>query len=241
MGDLGVIVNPKAIQKNRLLNKLICLDSVDSTNKYLSRNNCASGTVVVSAIQTGGMGKHGADWSSPKGGLWFSYIIRRKIKRPYDFVILSSVAVCEAMEALGLKPEIKWPNDILLGGRKVSGILIENDHYNGRIITGIGINVNNRVPAGIKAVSMASALGRKADIGAFFLFVLKKMDRYMCRLKILRPEIIRKWIYRQKNLEGRAVSVAGKKYTVIKAGRDGLLVSDEKGREKNIRGEVFFA
>jgi len=226
--------------KTKILKKIIFLDSVNSTSRYLAENNCASGIVVASRVQTGGRGKHGTAWLSPEGGLWFSYIIKRKIKRPYDFIILSSVAVCETLEKYGLKPVIKWPNDILLDGKKAAGILIENDSYAGRIITGIGINVNNKPPKKLAAASISGVLGKRVDIRELLYTLLGKLDRYIAGTAGKKSGLIRKWLSRQAGLEGKKIRVRGKNYTAVKAVKNGLLAVDSLGREKLLKGEIFF-
>lgn len=231
------------INKNHVLNKIIILSSIDSTNKYLMDNNFASGTIAAAAVQTAGRGKQGAHWQSGSGGLWFSFVINRKIINPYMFVILSSVALVETFAMYGLKPEIKWPNDILLGRLKISGILIENDAYNSKIVTGIGVNINNKAPQ--NAVSLKQAVHKKINMEEFFIRLVKKLDIYLRQTAGLKKKLIGKWVMNLTDVTGRDVSVIRNKKRVIgkvkKVYKDGSVsIVDEKGNVIRIKGEVFF-
>jgi BirA family biotin operon repressor/biotin-[acetyl-CoA-carboxylase] ligase len=124
------------------------LTSTNDTAKALAHSGAPEGTVVVAEEQTGGRGRRGRFWHSPPGGLWFSLILRPKTP-PAEINSLSlvlSLAAAEGLEQLpGISPSLKWPNDLLLGGRKVGGILTEISaeadqvHY---AVAGIGINAN---------------------------------------------------------------------------------------------------
>lgn len=241
-------LNPVEIQKqiknNKILNKLVYFDSIDSTNKFLKENDFASGTVVIAAEQKAGRGKHGAAWSSQKGGLWFSYIINRKIRKPYDYVVLSSVAAARALGKTGIKAEIKWPNDILVKGKKIAGILLENDYYSGRLITGLGMNINNKTPAELNAVSVGRILRRPADINTIAVDLIAGIDKYIWGLKAKRRVLYRGWTALQKNLEGSEIKLVrrGKagKVTVLKVSEGSIKVQDKNGKVFTVSGEVFF-
>ncbi len=107
------------------------------------------GCLVVAEAQTRGRGREGrAWWSKPGGSLTFSVIVRpRKQEGPFlgHLAGMAALAVCQVLEEEGLHPSIKWPNDILLAGRKVAGILIETSWEQGPVpayaIVGIGLNV----------------------------------------------------------------------------------------------------
>ena len=127
-------------------------ESTGSTQKIahqLSNDDAPEGTVVVAEEQVSGRGRMDRKWHSPKyTGIWMSIILRPNIlpARAPQLTLLAAVAVVQAMEEVtGLVPEIKWPNDILINGRKVTGILTELQAEADRInsvIIGIGINVN---------------------------------------------------------------------------------------------------
>lgn len=129
-----------------------CLASVDSTNSYAkreARRGAPHGTLVVAEEQTAGRGRLGRVWESqPGAGLYFSLILRPE-RPPADAPQLTSVAAVAVAEVLrrdyGIGAQLKWPNDVLVGGRKICGILLEMSceldriHY---VILGIGINVH---------------------------------------------------------------------------------------------------
>jgi BirA family transcriptional regulator, biotin operon repressor / biotin---[acetyl-CoA-carboxylase] ligase len=127
-------------------------ESVESTQKIAHRlayENVPEGTVIIAEEQTTGRGRMDRKWHSPKyTGIWMSLILRPNIaltKAP-QLTLLTAVAIVQAIEEItDLTPEIKWPNDILLNGKKVTGILTELQAEADRIhsiIIGIGINVN---------------------------------------------------------------------------------------------------
>lgn len=134
--------------------KLICLETVDSTNNEGKRRSCAEreGTVIVSNRQTAGRGRLGREWTSPGGkGIWMSILLKpdlptAKIPR---LTMVAAAAICLALESVNSslwgKVQIKWPNDILLRGKKAGGILTEMQVSGDRlqsVVLGIGLNVN---------------------------------------------------------------------------------------------------
>lgn len=127
-------------------------ETVDSTQKIAHRlglENVPEGTVVIADEQVGGRGRLDRVWHSPKNtGVWMSIILRPNIPVPKtpQLTLLTAVAVVQAIEdCTGLEAHIKWPNDILLNGKKVTGILTELQAEADRVhsvIIGIGMNVN---------------------------------------------------------------------------------------------------
>lgn len=126
--------------------------SVTSTNddaKALARDGAEEGTVVVAAEQTGGKGRLGRSWDSPVGGAYFSAVVRPSRVGVADVPSLAlavAVGVVRALASLGISARIKWPNDILVHGRKAGGILIEAAAEADSIqwvVIGVGLNVAN--------------------------------------------------------------------------------------------------
>lgn len=145
--EIGYGLNTKKIGKD-----ILYFDVIDSTNNYakkIASDGCEEGTVVVADRQTSGRGRLGREWNSlEKAGIWMSVILRPTIA-PEDVQVITlaaSVAVVSAIkEVTGIQAGIKWPNDIVLGGKKVCGILTEMNSEMERvnfIVLGIGINVN---------------------------------------------------------------------------------------------------
>lgn len=129
------------------------MESVNSTNtrlKELARQGAPQGTVVAALRQTGGRGRLGRSFSSPPGGLYLSILWRPEFppEKASRLSCAGALAACAAIEGVcGVSPDIKWPNDLLLGGKKISGILTEASWQGeGRsfVIVGTGINVNTR-------------------------------------------------------------------------------------------------
>ena len=130
---------------------IIYYDSIGSTNskaKELAELGKEHGTVVISEEQTAGRGRLGRSWVSPKyKGIWMSMILRPNIitENISQITLLGAAAVQKAIMKMGINTKIKWPNDIVLNGRKICGILTEMsgevDHIN-YLVMGIGINVN---------------------------------------------------------------------------------------------------
>lgn len=129
--------------------RLVFVPVVDSTNilaMQLARQGAEEGTVVLTDSQTAGKGRLGRQWLDVQGQHVLSSTILRPQFSPYLLVMIASLAVVQTItSACKVVASIKWPNDILIGNRKVAGILIETSHdQNGRMlaIVGIGVNVN---------------------------------------------------------------------------------------------------
>ena len=126
------------------------LQSTNVTAVAFAKEGAPEGTVIVAERQEGGRGRMHRVWSSPKGGLWFTIILRPQIDPQYvaQVTLLAGVAVVRALRKLYATEEImiKWPNDLLLHGKKICGILSEMQlNENGSIdyaIVGIGVNVD---------------------------------------------------------------------------------------------------
>lgn len=120
--------------------------TVGSTNdvaRFLAEAGCASGTLVTSEEQTAGRGRQGRPWQTPAGAaLAWSLVLRRSIEVPGTLPLQVGVAVCEAVESLGVqRAEVKWPNDVWIGGRKCAGILVEARPQDGWAVIGVGLNL----------------------------------------------------------------------------------------------------
>lgn len=150
------------------------LTSTNERAKELADKGAAKGTVVIAETQTGGHGRRGRAWQSPPGGIWFSIILRPDIALllASRTSILAAVILAEEINnETGLAAAIKWPNDILINGKKVCGILIELSaqleevNY---IIVGIGINANieiDQLSADVRetAASLVYLLGKEVN------------------------------------------------------------------------------
>jgi BirA family biotin operon repressor/biotin-[acetyl-CoA-carboxylase] ligase len=122
------------------------LDSTNSTARELAATGAADGTVVIADAQRRGRGRLGRSWESPPGSnLYLSALLRcdLPVERLSQISLLAGVAVCETVREW-CPADIKWPNDVLAGGRKVAGILAELEGIGPRraVILGIGVNLN---------------------------------------------------------------------------------------------------
>jgi len=179
------------VQGNKVIGRDIrVFQETSSTNdviEKLARDGVEEGAVVFAESQTRGRGRLGRKWLSPAGkGLWFSVLLRPNI-RPQaatQLMVAAAVSLAAAIqEQTGLAPEIKWPNDLLIRGKKVAGILTELsaelDHVK-YVILGIGVDVNlaaNDFPAELRklATSLKIETGRslrRAELAAAILLAL---------------------------------------------------------------------
>ncbi|MFM9816905.1 UNVERIFIED_CONTAM: biotin--[acetyl-CoA-carboxylase] ligase [Spiribacter pallidus] len=142
-----------------------CLDRVDSTSAWLARTELKRPTVVAANEQTQGRGRRGRPWASPPGGLYVSvgWQILPGTLIPPALPLVVGMALCDGLEALGITgPRLKWPNDLLVNGAKLAGILVENvdKATEGRtLVIGIGLNLQTPsetadLPAGRQAIGL---------------------------------------------------------------------------------------
>jgi BirA family transcriptional regulator, biotin operon repressor / biotin---[acetyl-CoA-carboxylase] ligase len=168
--------------------------STNDVIEKLAHDGVREGVVVFAESQTKGRGRLGRKWLSPaKGGLWFSLLLRPKL-RPQEatqLTVASGTALRRAIEShTGLKAEIKWPNDILVQGRKVAGILTELTAELDRIkhvILGIGVNVNlnpGDFPSELRglATSLKAELGKPVSRPELALAILRELDLDYARI-----------------------------------------------------------
>jgi len=127
-----------------------------------AQQGAVEGTAIIADEQTVGRGRVKRAWLSPKGCLALSLILRPGMIHLPSLIMVASLAVVHSIEAVtSLKPQIKWPNDILINGKKVCGILIENEIKGARVeytIIGIGINANLKVADFPEIVPIATSL-----------------------------------------------------------------------------------
>ncbi len=163
--------------------------STNTAAMELAQNGAPEGTAVLAETQTGGKGRLGRMWVSPRGNVYLSVVLRPVVpvnKAPL-ITLLGAVAVASAVRSYpGLEAGIKWPNDVLLAGKKVAGLLSEMSAEPDRIrhiVLGIGVNVNmdpRKLPADVRplATTLAAAAGRPVDRTAFLRQLLGELDRW---------------------------------------------------------------
>jgi BirA family biotin operon repressor/biotin-[acetyl-CoA-carboxylase] ligase len=246
--------------------QLYLLGEVDSTNarlRALARAGAADGTVVLAEGQTEGRGRRGQPWFSPSGVNLYASVLFRPELAARDagvFSFIASLALTDAIRTLGLVATIKWPNDILVDGRKVGGALTECaavgdviDH----VIVGVGVNVNVDLAvlrsalgaSGTYATSLSAVAGRELDRNAFAAAFLNALDAWYDTWRSSGPEpILQAWNDRDI-LTGRRVEVrvagdapgqpgealVGRVVGISPAGR--LLVQDMLGHVRALTAE----
>jgi BirA family biotin operon repressor/biotin-[acetyl-CoA-carboxylase] ligase len=133
---------------------LICLDTIDSTNNYLKKlcgtSMVEEGTVILAEFQNSGKGQGKNSWHSEKGeNLLASFLFKPSINPSHHFAIsvFISLGISDTLSQYGIVSEIKWPNDIYAGNKKIAGILVENSIMGNTLfqtIAGIGLNINEK-------------------------------------------------------------------------------------------------
>jgi BirA family biotin operon repressor/biotin-[acetyl-CoA-carboxylase] ligase len=225
-------------------------DSIDSTNtraKQLSSQGAPQGTILIADTQTGGRGRMGRSFESPKGtGIYLSVILRPRCaaEKLMHLTCAVGVAVCDAVEAVcGVRPRIKWINDLILGNKKLGGILTELSLDNlGSVsyaVIGIGINVG-ATPDGVNEIATSlQEAGFIVDRAKLIAEILQKLEH----LSIADTSVMEQ--YRKDCLTlGQQVCILksdGISYgtAVDIDDRGGLLVRDTDGNTQTVSsGEV---
>lgn len=165
-------------------------ESISSTNNRAKEiaEQKLEGTVIIAEEQTQGKGRLSRKWVSPKGkGLWFSIILKPNLEpdKVYKITLIGAAAVNEALKEMGIKSSIKWPNDIIIEGKKVCGVLTEMSCEKNRVkyvVMGIGINVNLELEdfdteLKKKATSLKVMTGKEIDRSRLLACVLNHMER----------------------------------------------------------------
>jgi BirA family biotin operon repressor/biotin-[acetyl-CoA-carboxylase] ligase len=181
---------------------LYAFDTIDSTNTaaaQLAQAGAAEGTLVVADHQTRGRGRSGTHWETAPGtGVAMSVVLRPSIDHPLRWTGLGALAVVEALRPEGLIAEIKWPNDVLLSGRKVAGILAEAA-WDGEdlqfLVLGIGVNVTRgSVPLdglSLPATCIEEHLGRVVDRARLIAAIVDSLASWNGRLES--PAFLAAW------------------------------------------------
>jgi len=130
----------------------------DEARRLLEAGEASPGHVVVADEQTAGRGRFGRSWMSPSGGLYATFLVPHAA----GIALLAGVAVARALERFGGAVGLKWPNDVLVGGKKLAGILIEAD---GDIaLVGVGVNIDEAPAEGATSLRRVGAPARRADL-----------------------------------------------------------------------------
>ena len=237
-------------------------DSIDSTQNQalkMADDPANNGAIIVAAKQTGGRGRSGRKWESPKGGIWISIILMPKfdISITTLFPIASALALSIAIEKIfSIKPELKWPNDITIKGKKVAGMLVDVSLESNKIenlVLGVGINFDVDVKQiekslkgtpnfyGVASLTNEKQKVRPVELVQTFLLELEKIYKLLNAKQT--KKIIAEWTARSSTI-GKNVELEttdGKiKGKAIKIDEDGALIVSENNKiQKVIAGDII--
>ena len=232
--------------------------SLSSTNDEAKRQaeyGAPEGTLIVADEQAAGRGRMGRSFYSPPGNLYMSLIVRPD-RSAAELARLSFVAAVALGEAIAetlpqADVSLKWPNDVLLNGRKVSGILLESAHAgggNGWLVIGVGVNVASSPPhLGAAAISLAEAGWREPDRDAFLYYFAAQLECWYRRWRQDGFAPIRlAWLARAA-YRGETITVRLPKRefmgTFADLDHDGTLIvlAEDGSRQQVGAGEIFRA
>lgn len=234
-------------------------DQVTSTSELawrLAEEGAPHGLVVIADAQTQGRGRHGRSWESPAGcNLYFSLVLRPELPPAHapELTLVAAIALCEAIRETGCeRAQIKWPNDVEIGGRKAAGILTELSADGGGVnfvVVGVGVDVNvtaEQLSPEVReiATSVRIALGRPYPRARLLARILDRFESWLDRYEDEGFAVVRaRWTALSStvgarvrlSLEGRAVD--GRAEGIDEAGH--LLVRADSGAlEKVVAGDV---
>ncbi len=246
--DLDPAKIQAALRSGLIGRPLQVLGEVGSTNDVVmsaGRAGAPEGLAVLADRQTAGRGRRGRSWASPAGvGLYTSILLRpgRPPGRVSLLTLVAGLAVAEAIqEVAGLDPRLKWPNDILVGGRKLAGILCEltsTDASVSYVALGIGINVNHGsrdLPEELssEATTLSLATGRTIPRGDLASALYNALDRWYAAFCEGRTEAILALARQRSATLGRPVAVQGEdgqwRGLAVDLDDDGALLVQEDG------------
>jgi BirA family biotin operon repressor/biotin-[acetyl-CoA-carboxylase] ligase len=226
------------------------VDSTQAIARDLARSGAPEGTLVAAEHQRAGRGRAGRAWlDRPGENLLFSLILRPVLApaRVPQLALMGAVAIAEALESTtGAAPVIKWPNDLLLGGRKVCGLLAEAASDGDRVahvVLGIGINVNQREFAaelGDGATSLARELGHAVDRSRVLDAALARLDHwYVVYGRVGFAGVEPEWS-RRSALAGQPIVTGGVRGIALGIDDDGALLVQSVAGETHrvVAGEV---
>lgn len=209
--------------------------------RELARNGAVDGTIVIAETQSRGRGRLGREWVSPEGGIYLTLILRPRISPTYAprLNLVASVAVATTIRTLfGLKAELKWPNDVLIEGKKICGILAELDaevDMTNFVNVGIGINANASISEFETATSLKKVVGREISRKQFLSSLLTEMNRQQDLLT--KQDLLEEWkklsatlnkqvkiVAPGETIEGQAVDIDTNGALLVKT-RDGSIIT----------------
>ena len=242
-------------------NEVYYFDSIKSTQEYavkIAANPKNNGAVIIAQQQTAGKGREGRRWISPKGGIWLSIIFQPKfdISVITLFPIASSLALSAAIEkCMDVKPELKWPNDITIKGKKVAGMLVDASIESNKVenvVLGVGINFDvdvKKIEKELKnnhnfyGASSLKKLKKKSNPIELIQTFLEELEKIMGLLNTdQRKIIVKEWTQRSSTI-GKEVEIMTKEGKVkgkaIKIDDDGALIISNNKNIRILAGDII--
>ena len=235
--------------------RIYYFDSIDSTQTYaleIAEDKKENGTVIIAQKQTKGKGRMNRKWISPEGGIWLSVIFQPKsdFSLTTIFPLAASVALSNAIEKeLDVNVELKWPNDLLIKGKKIAGILVDASLTSNQVdymVLGVGVNFDvpvNIIEKNIKNTGnysgVSSLVKSSKDTSSVMLVqsFLNELENIFESLKIDEgKDVLKKWIKKSVTIGNEVVvkTSEGKiKGNALKIDTDGALIIKQK--QKNVR------
>lgn len=216
--------------------QIVELDEIDSTNEFCKRFPKEADLLVWAKRQTKGKGTKGRSFVSDEGGVYVSLMRRFKnfdFANTFSIMVSACVAVCKTLEEFNIKPTVKWANDVLVGGKKICGTLIENRlGANGVClsIVGIGLNVNNILPEELKdiATTMKECRGRKLNLKSVRNQLIKNLQN---EYSVEEYKTYINWFGQEVYLDTNGERVTA---TALDVDQSGILVCEVDGQIKKI-------
>lgn len=214
---------------------ILRFETLPSTNDYAKeKRGEGKNLFIIAKEQSGGRGTKGRRFSSARGGVYvsaLSFYENLPAKHAFRIMQNAAVSVCETLRSFGVTPQIKWPNDILVNGKKICGILIENTFSGEDVhssIVGIGVNVCNELPLELQeiATTLAKETGKEIAVS--------KVEKRL--LKHLKNAALWKRYPQYVGFIGRSVSlICGEETLEVKmlgVDEEGNLLAETKEGEK---------
>ena len=234
---------------------IIYFEEVDSTNDVAKRlaPKSKEGTVIIAETQTKGRGRGRREWISPPGGVWMSVILKPKIDLSCApvFTLIFGLGVCKVIRSFGLNAKIKWPNDVIIKGRKIAGVLADLDFYEevNFVIVGVGIDANvdlEDFPKEFRGnvTSLKKELGQEIEKQSLIQNIFQEMNRVYDRFKSgSLSSLLQEW-KELSSIIGKTVEVHTETETIkgdaIDIDKSGALIIklEDGSHKKIIAGEV---
>lgn len=236
--------------------KIIQLSTVDSTNNYVAKlfrsGKISSGTVIMADIQTNGKGQRGNIWTSePLANLTLSFPLDHKTVSANNLFYINytvSLAVFDFIKKYCPSTKIKWPNDTYVNGKKIAGILIENQFDNSGFKSstiGIGININQEFFQNLNATSLCLETNKIYKPSELVLELIKSLNERFDQLKSIGNQVIKNnfdeqlWLKGEPHLfEANDLTFKGE---IVKTSDDGcLLIKTAEGIKSFRNGEIKY-